>query len=315
VTFLSRVTATGSCDPIIPVETRWSPTNPSGLRCAASEQWVNQLGRDPNTGFVRGVLDNTGVQYGLAALKSGAITPAQFASLNEGIGGYDYAGRPIPGRTTADPRGLAAAYSSDLLNSAHEGLRYTPIIDQRTYLDQVPIADIHTAEMSFVMRDRLRTANGTYANQVIIATSADPAQTNAAAAYQLSAMDRWLTAVDDDASHHSRTTKVIANKPRDLADGCYVSATERVTEPMTYPSTGRCGTLYPAAANPRLAAGAKLSMTTIKCRLKPLNLADYRVRFTAAEKAQLRKAFPTGVCDYTRPGVSQRPSAGAWQTY
>lgn len=315
VTFLNRVTATGSCDPIIPVDTRWSPANPTGQRCGASEQWVNQLGRDPRTGFARAVMDNTGVQYGLSALKSGAITPAQFASLNAGVGGYDYAGRPIPARTVADPRGLAAAYDSDLLNGARGGLRHTPIIDQRTYLDQVPLADIHTAEMSFIMRERLRAANGTAANQVIIATSADQSQVDAAAEYQLTAMDRWLTAIGDDTSHRSRASKVIANKPRDLTDGCYTSPTERLTEPMTYPPTGRCGKLYPAASNPRLSAGAPLPMTTIKCRLKPLDFADYKVTFTAEEKAQLRKAFPTGVCDYTRPGVSERPSKGVWQTY
>ncbi|TDV55184.1 DUF6351 family protein [Actinophytocola oryzae] len=315
LTFFNRATATGSCDPIIPVETRWSPTNPSGVRCSAAEQWVNQLGRDPRTGFVRAVLDNVGVQYGLAALRSGQITPAQFAAMNAGVGGLDYAGRPIPTRTTADPRGLAAAYSSDLINSASEGLRYTPIIDQRTYLDLVPVGDIHTAEMSFIMRARLRAANGTAANQVIIASSVDPAPAAAAAAYQLDAMDRWLSAIDDDASHRDPAAKVIANKPRDLADGCYVSPTERVTEPMIYPSSGRCGALFPAAANPRLVAGANLPMTTIKCRLKPLNFHDYGVTFTAEEKAQLRQAFPTGVCDYTRRGVSEQPARGPWQTF
>jgi hypothetical protein len=315
LTFANRATATGSCDPIIPVETRWSPSNPDGLRCAASEQWVNQLGRDPRNGFARAVIDNTGVQYGLAALRSGQISPAQFAALNAGVGGIDYAGRPIPGRTTADPRGLAAAYSSGLVNTAGQGLRHTPIIDQRTYLDLVPVGDIHTAEMSFIMRDRLRTANGTAANQVIIASSADPAQAGAAAAYQLNAMDRWLTSIEDDQSHRDRTAKVLANKPRDLADGCYVSATERITEPLTYPSGGRCGQLYPVAANPRLVAGAKLSLTTIKCRLKPLSFRDYPVTFTAEEKAQLRQAFPSGVCDYSRRGVSERPAGGTWQTY
>lgn len=315
-TFLNRATATGSCAPIIPVEVRWDPsTNPDGLRCGAAEQWVNQLGRDPRNGFVRAVLDNVGVQYGLAALRSGQLTPAQFAALNAGVGGYDYAGRPIRSRTTADPRGLNAAYASGLVNGAGQGLRYTPVIDQRTYLDLIPIGDIHTAEMSFVMRERMRVANGTYANQVIIASSADPAQAAAAAMYQLNAMDRWLTAIGDDDSRRDRATKVIANKPRDLADGCYVSATERITEPLTYPSSGRCGELYPVAANPRLVAGAKLSMTTVKCRLRPLDFDDYPVRFTAAEKALLRQAFPTGVCDYGRRGVGERPARGTWPTY
>jgi uncharacterized tannase-like protein DUF6351 len=316
LTFLNRATATGSCTTIIPPETRWDPvTNPDGLRCGAAEQWVNQLGRDPRTGFVRAVLDNVGVQYGLAALRAGQITPAQFAALNAGVGGYDFAGRPVPTRTSADPRGLSAAYASDLITSAGLGLRSTPIIDQRTYLDLIPIADIHTAEMSFVMRDRLVAANGTHANQVIIASSADPAQAAAAAAYQLDAMDRWLTAIGDDTSRKAMVAKVIANRPRDLADGCYVSATERITEPQTYPSSGRCGQLYPAAANPRLVAGADLSMTTIKCRLKRLDFADYPVTFTAEEKTLLRQAFPKGVCDYTRKGVSERPARSTWQLY
>jgi hypothetical protein len=317
LTFLNRSTATGSCDASIPPAAIWNPaTNPDGIRCGAAEQWVNQLGRDPRTGFVRGLLDNTGVQYGLAAVKAGQITPAQFAALNAGVGGYDYAGKPIPTRTVADPRGLNAAYAADLVNSAGQGLRHTPIIDQRTYLDRTsPLADIHTAEMSFIMRDRLREANGTAANQVIIASSPDPAQAGAAAVYELAAMDRWLTAIGDDRSHRDRAAKVIANKPNDLADGCYVSAGERIVEPLTYPSSGRCGALYPAASNPRLVAGADLSMKTLKCRMTRLDFDDYGVTFTDAEKAQLRAAFPNGVCDFSRTGVSERGPRGTWLVY
>lgn len=317
LTFLSRATATGSCDAAIPVEARWDPvTNPDGIRCGAAEQWVNQLGRDPRTGFVRAVLDNVGVQYGLTALRQGRITPAQFARLNAGVGGYDHAGAPIPTRTTADPRGLSAAYSADLLNSASEGLRHTPIIDQRTYLDRAGIpANIHTAEMSLVIRDRLQEANGTSANQVIIASSPQPAAAAAAAAYELDAMDRWLTAIGDDRTDRDLAAKVIGNKPADLGDGCYVSATERIMEKWTYPSSGRCGQLFPMPANPRLVAGADLSMTTLKCRTKPLDFGDYPVRFTDEDKALLRQAFPTGVCDYRRPGVGERAPKGNWQQY
>ena len=36
--------------------------------------------------------------------------------------------------------------------------------------------------------------------------------------------------------------------------------------------------------------------------------------FTTEEKALLRKAFPAGVCDYDRKGVSERPPRGTWQT-
>ena len=56
-------------------------------------------------------------------------------------------------------------------------------------------------------------------------------------------------------------------------------------------------------------------MTTVKCRLTPLDFDDYPVTFTAAEKALLRKAFPTGVCDWSRRGVGERDPRGTWQTY
>ncbi len=69
-------------------------TNPHGVICNSNEQIVNQVGTDPQTGFPNSTLDNTGVQYGLAALKSGAITPAQFAALNADIGGLDFTGAP-----------------------------------------------------------------------------------------------------------------------------------------------------------------------------------------------------------------------------
>ena len=39
------------------------------------------------------------------------------------------------------------------------------------------------------------------------------------------------------------------------------------------------------------------------------------MRFTSAEKALLRKAFPSGVCDYSRKGVGERPPRGTWLDY
>jgi hypothetical protein len=56
-------------------------------------------------------------------------------------------------------------------------------------------------------------------------------------------------------------------------------------------------------------------MPALKCSLKPLNFRDYPVTFTAAEKAELRQAFPTGVCDYHRPGVGVRAPIASWLSY
>ncbi|MBC6457394.1 DUF6351 family protein [Actinomadura sp. HBU206391] len=317
VTFASRSTATESCNAAIPVSVRWDPvTNPNGVKCNSTEQLVNQIGRDPKTGFVRSPLDNTGVQYGLAALKAGTITPAQFTALNAGVGGMDHTGKPVPQRTVADPKALNAVYANDIVNSASQGLRQTPIIDQRTDLDLAGLGnDIHTTEWSFVMRQRLLRAGGTAGNQVIIASAPTPAETAAAARYELDAMDRWLSAIGADRSGRDMRHKVLANRPADLGDGCYLSATQRIRETLTYPSGGQCGARFPVGANTRMAAGERLSMDVMKCTLKPLDFRDYPVTFTAAERAQLRATFAKGVCDYGRPGVGQRKPIGTWLSY
>jgi hypothetical protein len=50
----------------------------------------------------------------------------------------------------------------------------------------------------------------------------------------------------------------------------------------------------------------------IKCELKPLDPADYQVRFSPQQRRRLRALFPDGVCDWSVPGVEQQPLAGTW---
>ncbi len=64
-----------------------------------------------------------------------------------------------------------------------------------------------------------------------------------------------------------------------------------------------------------MVAGESLTMTALKCNLKPLNLSAYPVTFTAAEQQELRQAFPSGVCDYARPGVGFREPIAPWLSY
>ena len=316
-TFANRSTATGSCNPaIIPPAEQWSPTNPTGIICNSDEQIVNQLGIDPTTGFPNSPLDNVGVQYGLAALDSGAITPAQFATLNADIGGMNFAGAEVPQRTEASLTALRAVYADDLVNSASLGLRTTPVIDQRLDLDFFGFGnDIHTTDWSFIIRARLLAANGTDGNQVIIENMPTAAEINAADTYELAEMDAWLTNIENDHSRHSAQQKVLDDKPAGLSDGCFLSGTDLVHQTLTDPGTGQCGATYPVASNPRLVAGEPLTMPALKCSLEPLNFRDYPVTFTAAEQAQLRQAFPTGVCDYNRPGVGVRAPIASWLSY
>ena len=59
------------------------------------EMRANIYGRDPKTGFALKPQDNVGLQYGLAALQSGAISVEEFLDLNEKIGGNDVDGNSI----------------------------------------------------------------------------------------------------------------------------------------------------------------------------------------------------------------------------
>jgi hypothetical protein len=53
----------------------------------------------------------------------------------------------------------------------------------------------------------------------------------------------------------------------------------------------------------------------IKCQLKPIDLDDYHVKFNADEINRLKKVFPSGVCDWTKPGIGQQALAGTWLTF
>jgi hypothetical protein len=299
LSFANRGTATDSCNPAIPLDVRWDPvSNPDGVKCSSYEQMVNVLGRDPATGFAYRPVDNIGVQYGLSALRAAAITPEQFVSLNERIGGYDVAGNVVAQRTAGDRIGLRHAYRAGLIIDGGLGLARTPIIDLRAYTD--PFGDIHTRYWSFVTRQRLLERNGTFSNQVMLLTGLDAASNAAASLEALTQMDAWLTA---------------GRRPSDLSDACWTPTGQKVVEPFSYQGTGTCDGLYPSFGDTRSAAGERLDESVLKCRLRPLDFASYGVAFSADQQARLRAAFPGGVCDYTRPGVDQRRAAGTWQDF
>jgi hypothetical protein len=49
--------------------------------------------------------------------------------------------------------------------------------------------------------------------------------------------------------------------------------------------------------------------------LKPINFADYKVAFSDAQKARLSAVFPSGVCDFSKPGVEQWPFKTTYRRY
>ncbi len=156
---------------------------------------VNIYGTD-ETGFARSPWDNVGVQYGLAAVKSGAITPEQFLDLNANVGSWKRSadmvqegcpyilalcatqlpdvwsarnmqlspdgGASPASRLEGDQKAQYAAYRSGMV---FRGKLDIPVIDWRHYLE--PFLDMHNSHQSFATRQRLLNYDGDASNQVI----------------------------------------------------------------------------------------------------------------------------------------------------
>jgi hypothetical protein len=93
-----------------------------------------------------------------------------------------------------------------------------------------------------------------------------------------------------------------------------VSGGVRIDDPAEIDAGGPCTREYPPGSTPRLRAGQPLDVLAIKCRLRPVDPADYGSP-TPQQEARLRAVFPDGVCDYSRPGIGQQPLQGTWLSY
>jgi hypothetical protein len=308
-----RIKAAGVCPPQLPVNLRYSPLeNPSGSRCNVFDHTANVYGRDPATGAALRPLDNVGIQYGLEALNNGTITVSQFLDVNENIGGHDVDGNFQPSRSIADSRALEAAYRTGRVTNGGEGLARIPILDSRGYLDLRPNGDLHLKYHSFALRERLLRANGTIDNHVLLVTGEkSPPGFDA---YTIDAMDQWLTNLVGDKSNNPVMVKIAGARPDHLVDSCYDSKGARIVEEQTF-NGGKCNALYPTFPSPRMIAGGPATNNVLKCRLKPVDVQDYRVAFTSEERTRLTAVFPDGVCDWSRPGISHQKLAGSWLSY
>src|SRR5688572_1733385 len=282
-------------------------TNPTGARCTTQDIRVNYYGRDPKTGWARRPTDNVGLQYGLAALNRGDITVDEFLEVNEKVGGTDIDGKIVPQRTEGDPIALKGMYESGLKASYNAALGNVPILMSRAYTDHR--GDIHDRQRDFVVRARLERANGRSDNSVIwIASNTAPISAS------LDTMNRWLDAMTADPTPLS-IDKVVKHKPADAVDTCWDASGQKIVEPASFTAANKCNQLYPIHSEPRLVAGAPLTNDVMKCQLKPINFSEYKVAFTDAQKGRMKTVFPTGVCDFSKPGVAQVPIKGTYRKY
>jgi hypothetical protein len=286
-------------------------TNPKGARCTMWDTNVATFGRDPKTGFARRSLDNVGVQYGLKALQSGAISGAEFLDLNRKVGGYDNDGHIRAERTVADPEAVRMAYLAGRLDSGAGGLGSLPILHYRSYND--PLGDIHTYDRDFTIRERVKKANGRNDNEIVWIYPNGGTVGATVSGLAIDTMSAWLDALAKDTSNAPLIDRVVKAKPKAAADGCFTADGTKIDEPLSVDGKGRCAELYPPHSTPRLVAGASLTDDILKCQLKPIDAKEYSGKLTASEMDQLKPIFPGGVCDYGRPGVNQVKLGGTYQ--
>ncbi len=302
LSFLSVLDPTTGCDPSVPADQVYDPdTNPEGIRCTVQDTQRNIWEVDPATGFARRPLDNVGVQYGLVALHAGQITIDDFIELNRRIGGFDIDLNPTAQRTETSPEVARIAFATGRV-TGRGALDQTPIIDQTIpAADYVPLVDIHDQVRPQEMRARLDRTYGNHDSQAI--WSGVPLPSNA-----IVVADRWLDRLDATRAANpglSRAEAVAVSRPP-VGDECRLGV-------VGIPDLCAGGVL--TRTSPRQAAGGPLTEDVLTCRRQPVEAADYPASVTPAQLDEIQEIFPTGVCDWSRPGVGSTDRSQTWLSF
>jgi hypothetical protein len=341
--FLATIDPTTGC--ALPRADIYDPErNPTGARCTLQDSNVNVFGRDPATGFARRPLDNTGVQYGLAAVRDGTISFDEFLALNEGVGGYDLDGRLQPERMRAEEADLRHLAAGGRVVVGTGDLLRLPMVVVSDYSD--PTGDIHDRWRAFALRERLarrlagepvggRPAGadeaarpGSDTPNLVVWTGAEGSIVEALTGGRadqrdaaVSALSEWLDALDErgrpaDGDPDRDWAAVLGRtRPPTAVDRCTLPDGRVLEGDDVHVGPNECTAAYPLAGDPRRVAGEDLAATTAKCRLSPVDPDAYGVPLTADQEDRLRAAFPDGVCDWSRPGVGAVRTPRPWATY
>ena len=296
-------------------------TNPGGVRCSVPEMMINPLGPRPKPtwstwekqagrGFAGLPIGNVGVQYGLRTLKQGTISKAQFIDLNAKVGGFDINARHTARRLRADTPALGRAYRTGLINSA-SNLNSIAMINHGG-----PDPGLaHDYAHAYWMQARLEREQSNTRNRVMWFGEFPLIGDIGWATEAMLAMDRWLAAVEKDHRSIPLSAKIRRDRPATLQDRC---TNLPLFDLITLPDgTKVCemSLLQTRLQTPRIVAGDNETSDRTQCTLKPLLRSSYHpIVFTNAQWARLQAIFPTGVCDWSKPGRGQQDTE-TWLRY
>ena len=216
----------------------YNPAEIAAIKWTHWDDLRNVYGVDAD-GYAKVPWDNVGVQYGLSALKSGNITPAEFLKLNATVGAWKEGkdmvqeGCPFISALCAIPAqfdpwsrrnmrlspdgGVTPAArregNMDAANAAYtsgivfRGAIDIPIIDWRHYLEAE--LDMHNSHQSFASRKRMLNHDGDASNQVIWFTDARPARAFDQTPLAFEVMDEWMANIraNPDSTVWQRTSR------------------------------------------------------------------------------------------------------------
>jgi Tannase-like family of unknown function (DUF6351) len=283
-------------------EWRW-PINPLGARCTIQDYIKYALGVGPDNKAPRPI-DNVGLQYGLQNLLNGTLSKERFVDVNWRIGGMDIDGVWQPQRTEADLGALATLYRTGRISDGSGSAHVAEIDLRNNPLD----VGFHPPFHSWSWRARIDRTLGNHDNNVIWVQTP-----GGAAPSQFDAMRTWLDAVYSDSSDDPLPVKIANNKPESVQDACYASEAQGGAQDDLFCTGTPAQWQY--YSHMRWVAGWPMELDTFKCQLKPLDRMDYvPLDFTDEEWGKLNQAFPTGVCDFSKPAVAHQPSI-PWITF
>lgn len=238
----------------------------------------------------------------------GYFDPWSLRNMNLSTGG-----NPAP-RTVGDPIAMSAAYTSGHVFS---GKLDVPALDHRQYMERE--LDMHNAHQSFAVRQRVLNRHGHSDNLVVWFTDTIPNTPKASQTLQaLQVMSQWL-----DNIKANPKKSVAENKPAAAVDACFDRFGAMMTSGsavwdgiLDNRSAGACTQAFPLYGTARTVAGAPIQGGIYRCALKTVDEAVADGTYgswtpSAAELAQLRQIFPSGVCDYSRPDQAAPPAPAA----
>jgi hypothetical protein len=295
-----------------PNQQLWEPfSDILSIRWTHYDDLRNVYGID-STGAARVTWDNVGVQYGLASLKAGKITPAEFLDVNWKIGGWKHPSQmvqetfpffgtgsseinkalTIPGyfdpwssknmNRGTDPSQPAPRTKGDPIamraayTSGHvfSGELDVPAIDHRQYMERE--LNMHNSHQSFASRERILQRMGSSENQVIWFTDTIPNTPKASQSMEaLAVMDQWLMNI-----RANPAAGIAGNKPAGAVDACYdlngklMYAGDNVWDGiLDHRAAGPCTQAFPLYRTSRIVAGAPIEGSIYNCSRKPVDTA------------------------------------------